>query len=70
MNWRQLMRHLNSNAQLAGGATVTNAPQAMGKAAVTRGMTRRAAVPDKWRNGAGRTEPDSGEFTPGLGGLS
>lgn len=70
MNGRQLLLYLQSNANLSGVTNVT-ARQNWGKSRVTAGMTRRTTMaPAKNRNGAGRTTEDTGEFTPGLGGLS
>lgn len=68
-NIRQLMIYLGANSNLTGVNSVTGR-QAWGKSRVTLGMTRRSAVPAKNRNGAGRTSEESGEFVPGLGGLS
>ena len=70
VNGRQFALYLEGAGNLT-GVTNKTARSNWGKARVTAGQARRVAVaPAKNRNGAGRTTEDSGEFVPGLGGLS
>ena len=70
LNGRQLLEYAEDNSLLAGGQTRLTVVRGWGKSRVTAGVARKQSVPAKHRNGAGRTTEDSGEFTPGLGGLS
>lgn len=69
-NARQFALYLSGAGNLSGVTSVTSR-QNWGRARVTSGMTRRTTVaPAKFRNGLGRKTEDTGEFVPGLAGLS